>query len=773
MSDLLAQTRLGLHVTREELHIWRQRAAAGPYKNRSDVSENSPDDWSRIHSNAMAFKAAPAAFRWAGPTLRESSGRVKKGAGDDVRLQNEPNGRALAHQIRDAAFLVLVDDKRADRQALKQAVKAELLHATSIPSLDFNNRTLWPKTYFRDINPLFQTMNWFNNYLYAYDYIDIADQLQGENTFSAQERKRIEQWLLAAAEFACQEQDWDVDRNFTNRSSSSADAAYTPAHKQAAAQRGGANLVTHYTASGPGHTIYPLMQTFNNRRMACYRYGALVGIKLGENHLVESAKRYVKDWIKYSVFPDGTMGEMERWSGSIPDLGWAYCTDVIASAVTIADALARRGDHSLYDYKTSIGLYGTEGSRGESKNLYKTLQMMSRIAAKQVTWYGTNNRANLSHHYLIDGETSNWKALHDVWLTMANLKYKDKAIQAMYMRKGQGLTPYWSRPVGQGKHPVWTGDWGIFPGVLFMFGQMEDKVNPYPGSYTPIVEKPEPEEEETTPDKPETDPEPVATNPETNDGTGSIVREYWNNIMGYHISNIPLESAPSGTEVLTRLASPVDIGDNYGTRIRGYIHPPVSGEYTFWLAGDNMSELWLSTDEAPDNKELIANIERWTTSREWTKFDSQQSEKIVLKAGKKYYIEVLHKEMGGGDHVAVGWKLPDGTLERPIPGIRLSPYANPTARLDTGELTPELVVQAYPNPFRELVHVNIGRQTGTATILLVDAMGKITYRHSANLSGDKVKLTLDLSSKNLAPGIYFLRIETTDGKKKIIKLIKS
>ncbi|MFC5539523.1 SprB repeat-containing protein, partial [Rhodocytophaga aerolata] len=43
-------------------------------------------------------------------------------------------------------------------------------------------------------------------------------------------------------------------------------------------------------------------------------------------------------------------------------------------------------------------------------------------------------------------------------------------------------SPYWSRPVGQGKHVVWTGDWGIFPGLLFMFGQMEEHESPYTNS---------------------------------------------------------------------------------------------------------------------------------------------------------------------------------------------------------------------------------------------------------------------------------------------------
>ncbi|MFM1943857.1 MAG: hypothetical protein RI897_2839, partial [Verrucomicrobiota bacterium] len=70
----------------------------------------------------------------------------------------------------------------------------------------------------------------------------------------------------------------------------------------------------------------------------------------------------------------------------------------------------------------------------------------------------------------------------------------------------------------------------------------------------------------------------------------------------------------------------------------------------------------------------IASVNSWTASREWDREPQQQSAPIRLEAGKTYYIETLHKEGGGGDNIAVGWQLPDGTLERPIPGNRLSPF---------------------------------------------------------------------------------------------------
>lgn len=51
-----------------------------------------------------------------------------------------------------------------------------------------------------------------------------------------------------------------------------------------------------------------------------------------------------------------------------------------------------------------------------------------------------------------------------------------------------------------------------------------------------------------------------------------------------------------------------------------------------------------------------------------------------VTAGRRYYVEALQKEGGGGDHLAVRWQLPGGIWENPadpgapIPGIRLVPF---------------------------------------------------------------------------------------------------
>src|SRR5690606_9198947 len=77
--------------------------------------------------------------------------------------------------------------------------------------------------------------------------------------------------------------------------------------------------------------------------------------------------------------------------------------------------------------------------------------------------------------------------------------------------------------------------------------------------------------------------------------------------------------------------------------------------------------LYLSSDEDPHKVALIAEVPEWTNSREWNKYASQKSGAIYLEEGKYYFMQALMKEEGGGDHLSVGWQLPDGTLQQPMP----------------------------------------------------------------------------------------------------------
>jgi hypothetical protein len=161
---------------------------------------------------------------------------------------------------------------------------------------------------------------------------------------------------------------------------------------------------------------------------------------------------------------------------------------------------------------------------------------------------------------------------------------------------------------------------------------------------------------------------------------GSVIRQFYTNITGttvFDLQNDPsFPNNPGGSQTLTAfLEGSLNYADNYGSYIRGYIEAPQTGQYTFWIASDDDSELHLSTDATPDTKSVIAFINGYTGSREWTKYpDTQVSAPITLAKGQKYYFEVYQKDGTGDDNVAVGWQLPDGVMERPIQGYHLMPF---------------------------------------------------------------------------------------------------
>ena len=266
--------------------------------------------------------------------------------------------------------------------------------------------------------------------------------------------------------------------------------------------------------------------------------------------------------------------------------------------------------------------------------------------------------------------------------------------------------------------------------------------------------------------------------------SGMITREFWTNVSGSRVSDIPVYAIPHGTESLTMFEGPVNAGTNYGARISGYICPPASGDYYFWIASNDHSELWLSTDADPASKVKIAYVAGATAIRQWNKFPSQMSIAIPLEKGRTYYIEALHKQGVGSDHVAVGWQLPDGTLERPISGSRLSPAyksGSAVARNHTGsnamtEMQAELdepVVMVYPNPVNERkVNVALANfaviENSVGEIDIRQMTGLPVYSRRVNCPGGcETEIVLD---EKFRPGIYVLRVRM-NGKTFTEKLV--
>ncbi|MDP1744300.1 MAG: Ig-like domain-containing protein, partial [Bacteroidota bacterium] len=207
---------------------------------------------------------------------------------------------------------------------------------------------------------------------------------------------------------------------------------------------------------------------------------------------------------------------------------------------------------------------------------------------------------------------------------------------------------------------------------------------------------------------------------------------------------------PTSTILLTKFEGPSQVADNYGSRIRGYICPPSTGNYIFWIASDNKSELWLSTNDQPANKIKIAYASSYTLSREWTKYPSQQSIPISLLEGTRYYIEAIHKESAEGDNLAVGWQLPNGVLERPIPGTRLSPFGVP--------LSVNIISPLSSSSFNvgSTISIQSVVSGGTGTIQKVEFFANTTK------IGESLTSPYSFIWSNANAGLYALTAKVTD-----------
>ena len=140
--------------------------------------------------------------------------------------------------------------------------------------------------------------------------------------------------------------------------------------------------------------------------------------------------------------------------------------------------------------------------------------------------------------------------------------------------------------------------------------------------------------------------------------TGYIAYQKWSNISGSDVSalktNINYPDVPSSAMLLPAMEAPLNVSENFGARLAGYICAPLSGSYTFWIASDESSELWLSTDDNTANKIKIASVTGFTNSRQWDKYVTQKSLPVNLIQGQSYYIEALMKGSSGSDNFALG-----------------------------------------------------------------------------------------------------------------------
>ena len=262
--------------------------------------------------------------------------------------------------------------------------------------------------------------------------------------------------------------------------------------------------------------------------------------------------------------------------------------------------------------------------------------------------------------------------------------------------------------------------------------------------------------------------------------SGRILREYWEHIaMAPHLSLLE-ESGKLATraemwDLPTTFESPRSGKGNdrryYGVRMRGFIQPPVTGDYVFSIAGDNSAALRLSTDDNPLNAKLVCRL--MMPSKTPDAFDAdpeRTSLPIKLEAGKRYYIESVSR---GGHHrvgfLKVGWKGPGMDATEVIDGKYLFP-ADPTQLVPTAKpVANQTVLSAVDSTF--------ARGGGAITrlfkeVLTLDVQGQVIGPEAwmkfdlASLKGKTIrKATLVVTPVSLTGsvgGCYFQGVPSDD-----------
>jgi hypothetical protein len=170
-------------------------------------------------------------------------------------------------------------------------------------------------------------------------------------------------------------------------------------------------------------------------------------------------------------------------------------------------------------------------------------------------------------------------------------------------------------------------------------------------------------------------------------GAQNVLFEYWfGGSIGGNLDTLKADADfpdnPEQSELREGMDRPDWSGKDYfGARARAYLTPPETGDYTFWVASDDDSELWLSTDANAVSAVKIAGVEGWTGYQTWTKYASQKSATVSLVAGEKYYIEMLFSDGTGGGHGSVAWAGPGvGDTPTVLTGSVLTPFIRYPAR---------------------------------------------------------------------------------------------
>lgn len=463
-----AVPRLGLFHTAADVALWRERSEHGPYRVQGDAFPRSPGEWSAVTQDAAAVRADPDSFLW---ELRTGEGCVPS---DDHGIDLEgPRDRSRA--LAGAALYALVEQD----SELAAIVGRVLVEQVERPGVDFGDRSRWCAPGNHDTGPVFALTHAMVSQLLAFDLLP-------EGTLSESDADRVRRWHLDLADLIDLEIEDIHGEVFQDRGRSDRRLTAEWAEPQTLNWWNGGDA--RMWADSP--QVYRLHNLYNNRWAAMARYQGLVGLAVGDENHRDAATLFFEEFVDFGVFPEGAHTDLHRGfhDRRAPDdvvVGLDYMTLAAVHAFTYAEALARSGDSSLYEYASTEGAQGSQGAPPAEYGNAKSLLFLAHSLARYAD--GTFER------YVSEGSDESfrlsWTRVNSgTWSRTAILSgyFQDPYVHRLYRGDGEGM-PAW--PEDGAPHRWDAGDSGAFPAWMLMFADREDQAIDVYGIERPDVDQ--------------------------------------------------------------------------------------------------------------------------------------------------------------------------------------------------------------------------------------------------------------------------------------------
>jgi hypothetical protein len=429
----------------DEKITWRDRATNGPWKTEGDVFSYSPGAWDKIPTIAAKLMNDEVDEYW-----------------DGDFLTGNPPAYQYGYYLLACAFYYLIKGDATYGRKAKDAILAQIRNSNPVFEDYMSAETFGDSFHFTSF-----TCRMFVAFDYTYDM------------WSTYEIEELETYYDRATDFYQYALEYPLYKQFPNRDAGDYDTrawwAATGAELDPAWPE--FSNYTHYTAGGtPTNQIYKAhAYGYGNgesiRAMGC----TLWGLYKNDSSLITAVKKWVKECLMFGTWGDGMYVECIRNGSDIfGETAYGYGTMaygiIVYEVLFLTAELFRKNldDTELYEYSTSYGMWGTEGTIKSLKLLLDTLEENCRSTV--LRYYGTPaGTDNLLDTY----DPDVYRYTPEMTFGIANQYYGDKAYENIYLQNASGIRPYSASDtyfdwVG-GDLSQWMGMSHIFPALPLMY----------------------------------------------------------------------------------------------------------------------------------------------------------------------------------------------------------------------------------------------------------------------------------------------------------------